>query len=194
MKKLKYKHLFEIMEYNIPIKVKNKITFINTIIKSNKTGFKYSTFDNPVLSENLNDCYPILRPMTDLIKQLPNGKIPIIECFCLAIDRVSDSFIEPKLYIENETAIVEFNNENDLVHGFEIDFESDNFGFDCFQVLNKTLDIFEIKDITHFKPVNNTLKIMEYLKENWFDIHGLIDNKLAININNYGNYFKFETN
>jgi hypothetical protein len=161
----------------------------------NKFGDKFWQFTthNNSTGQSLEDCQPILKPLSDLIKRLPNGKIPIIELMNIAYG-IEYSEIYCNYYIEEDTVICEvisskldlddlIPNKNSMicekiVVGFEVDIEPNFFGFDKY---GKNLE--DIITYESFQIVLNPDKIIQYLIANHFDIDGLIAKGLALNFN-----------
>lgn len=115
----------------------------------------------------------LLRPMTDLIKPLPDGTIPIVELAKIEghVD-TSDEDYKLGSYIL-DTYGVRFNIEND-----EDDNEYEVFGWDSVNGFG-----------VHYRPseririVGNQRQLWQYLYAHHFDINNLICRGLAIDAN-----------
>ena len=109
---------------------------------------------------------PILRPLTDLCTQLPNGKIPAVEM--AKLDLIYKKHLDRTLLVDDKWEPI-----------FEYRIIEKSFG----KVLKVTsadtwiiyLSFTKISNISHF--------LFEYLLKNHFDVFGLIEKGLAIDIN-----------
>ncbi|NDV77881.1 hypothetical protein [Dysgonomonas sp. 511] len=189
MKELELKDIAGYLPYGLKVNSKddNDIGTITGIDLSNIIKVKYREL---TFSETIFDIKPILRPMSDLYKpSLPDGKIPIVELFEMYETREFDTdkkysvvFNAPiiscewEVYdtIKKEEGVLRFlrktSNMGDLVCSFRYDPE---------------LRRFSMHDDTNRKPLGIAYQIdlFNYLFENHFDIYGLIEQGLAIDIN-----------
>lgn len=122
------------------------------------------------LSQVLRNAYPlVLRPLSDLTKKVEvNGEkfVPIIEFFQL-VD--GGSYTEDRVTIKNEKGWFVISNSIS-----QLSFNSIENYFDY-----KTFDF----DGEDWQPSFNQLAIFNKLFEWHFDVYGLIENNLAIDIN-----------
>lgn len=169
--KLELKHLAPYLPYGLKVKNENRTYKIITI-----NGFYFSKSELILNSIELNggisskEIKPILRPLSDLTKEIEcNGKkvMPILE-----IAKVSDSYYNWKF--DNNSLFhksVFCNHENGTTYRFLI-----NTNGKIFYSINTTVD-------GCFMQTNNPHLVMMKIFEMHFDVFGLIDAGLAININ-----------
>lgn len=175
LKRKKFDFGFGGSEYNKPSNF--GYYYINNVILQN-------IFDkNDVLDFSDSRAIPMLRPLPDLIKPcLTEGKIPIVEMAKIegftptpytiedqngTFVLYGDWFCHPMEHIEKEYPKARF--------FFKID--TDNFGIDRGLEYND-----ELVDSV-FRPCSNQLALFEWLFEHHFDVHNLIEQGLAIDIN-----------
>ena len=108
---------------------------------------------------NINECKPILRPMSDLYKPiLPQNHIPIIELAKIAYANCYPFELE--------------NNKLKITNG----------GFYYFYWgENSFITIYRFDGVGRVVP--NQLELFQYLFQHHFDVFGLIDKGIAIDIN-----------
>jgi len=169
------KHLYYQSNYN-----GNEFGILNGVYPlydKDKNIFWQYTTDNNSTGQSLKYCLPLLKPLSDTIMLLKNGEIPIIECANLAgLDVINHEAFEFR--IEQNTVICERQITSKSFEGFEIDF--DDFGFDLYRI-RKTKN----GEKTTIKVVSNPDLIIQYLYSKGFDIQNLIENKMALNINDF---------
>jgi hypothetical protein len=127
---------------------------------------------------------PILRPLSDISKEIEVDGEKFIPIFELAkISNFKHDF--KRIVNENGTLVlysdVSKHPELDhpgLVHFFEMDTEDCDFDYG-FESLGQDGEVFD----TFFFPIKNQLSLFNKLFEWHFDVFGLIEKDLAININ-----------
>lgn len=180
--KLEFKHIAPYLPYGIEFfdYKKAKIVFDTYSVMS--TG-EYNEYSLPYILKN--QVKPILRPLSDLTKEIEvNGErfVPIVE-----LAKIHDSNIQiEKLENQHGTVVayckIDYHPsiKKPLARTFfEIDLDDLDFdyGFEVFG--EDENDIVQ----TNFFPVKNQLEIFNQLYEWHFDIHDLIANGLAISCN-----------
>lgn len=135
---------------------------------------------------------PLLHPLSDLTKEIEvNGEkfVPIVELFKMRTQYLPDSI--DKYYIENDTAILKLQENTypdgtiSYCHFFEIDIDPEAINFSLATEYYKT-DVDEIWK-EEFGFIGNEFNMLQKLYEWHFDIYGLIEKGLAIDINTLDN-------
>jgi len=169
------KHLDYLSNYN-----GNEFGILNGVYPlydKDKNMFWQYTTDNNSTGQSLKYCLPLLKPLSDIVNMQIDSKIPIIECARLAgLDMKFEN--EYKFRIENNTVICERQKSTKTFIGFEIDL--DDFGFDSYKI-TKTKN----GEKTKYNVVSNPDLIIDYLYSKKFDVQNLIENKMALNINDF---------
>lgn len=128
--------------------------------------------DNEITYSSLSGCKPLLRPMSDLYKPcLPDGKIPIVELAKIAVlgqNNCDDLLWDIDSSYEYVSAIKK---------EYEYCFGYDNVG--AFWINKEDICDRYFTDI----DINSQLQLFQKLYEWHFDIHGLIDKGIAIDLN-----------
>jgi len=121
-----------------------------------------------IFSINRSSLKPILRPLSDLYKPcLEGGKIPIVELAKISTGIDWDKY-EASITDVNETTI-------------EISSRQLIFSFSDGSFYLQSKGLKELRKTTCL--LNNQLALFQYLYEHHFDVFGLIDQSLAIDIN-----------
>jgi hypothetical protein len=192
MKKLELKHFKNYFDYDLNILITSadgeEILPLTGMYKKDGTEIVQISNTDYYLDSDENEfkIQPILRPITDLIKEIEhNGKIiiPIIDLFNLKTQHTSDKL--ERYYIENDTAILQLQESinpdriSSSIDFFEIDLEAGSVAFSL--VTEFYLEGEKVDD--RFFLLGNEQKMYEYLRELLFDTDGLIATGLAIDIN-----------
>ena len=167
MEKLKAEHIAAYLPYRLKVIADNDMTHIYdlTNVSLFQGIFKFGTcqqINDDFFEEDdiyLHNIIPILRPISDLIKQLKDGRISLVELAKIA-------FPHHKWELWNDIAV----NKDD------IGFIKNKFSYVCSE------DYF----MHTFKDggcVKNLSKLYDYLNEHFFDYRGLIGRSLAIDVN-----------
>jgi len=191
--KLELKHLAGYLPYGLKVIFESKGGRILEVTGLRMAGVSEQTskliYFNSI-SETLNIEYfkPILRPLSDLTKKIEvNGEkfVPILELYKMRTQHMTDKI--DKYYVENDTAILKLeelttpDGNISFIHYFEIDIESERVHF---SICTETVD--NIKDEIieeRFGFIGNEFNMLQKLYEWHFDIHGLIEQNLAIDKN-----------
>lgn len=191
MEKLELKHIAPYLPYGLKIQcewnadgfggkvISEVTTFFGSVIYFKPKIITVQTVSNDIILDRAEMSDPdtklLLRPLSDLIKPLPSGEIPLVELAKIEgrVDTSDPNYLlselkNPSIY----AAGVKFKIEND-----DDDNKWDVFGYDTRYGFGR-----------HFRPsleqssACNQLQLFEYLYANMFDIHGLIEKGLAVNI------------
>ncbi|MBK5721402.1 hypothetical protein JGH11_11005 [Dysgonomonas sp. Marseille-P4677] len=162
IKKLGLKHIAPYLPYGLKIDYCGQI---RNLIGSEILFYSKNHIEDTLLylhagfrqHVRLIDIKPLLRPMSDLYKER-NGKVDIVEL--------------AKIAGINGT-IYPFEHSLGFGYKYGDTFRWDEDGF-----------IFEFHDLDDSFPVSNQIGLFEYLFANHYDVYGLIDQGLAIDINN----------
>lgn len=129
-----------------------------------KTGLVTTYNASTIIASVNNQGYKIvLRPMSDLIKELPDGTIPIMELAKIATGE------EYKNYDIELTDYTVMCVDKDESAGFII-------GLNSLDMTVTYEDVFN-------NPLENPIGLFDYLNQHHFDYRGLIEIGLAIDIN-----------
>lgn len=120
----------------------------------------------------------VLRPLSDLTKPcLEGGEVPILKLIKYVCN---DKYIVVNIQNYNNTCTALFTPSNDPESKFFLDI--DIVGFGIFYGIVRQADNNGINN-DKYLPINNILGIMKFLYKHHFDIHGLIQQGYAIDIN-----------
>lgn len=162
MSKLELKHLAPYLPYGL--KIMSSWGTIFLLDTQNSIG---GTPEKRDIGTAIANCYkPIHHPLSDLVKPChPEGKIPILELAKIVFDKRDnpDEFLFQSL--KENTVFMAFPDKRNV------------FGYD-----SNTKSFFGSSSGLAASVVNQ-LELFEWLFEHHFDIYGLIDQDLAVDIN-----------
>lgn len=166
MEKLELKHISPYLPYGLKVKWGTRVIKMNTGQGSSRHWIGISSLLKWYNSEMIEKPTILLRPLSDLVKPMPSGEIPLVEL--AKIEGVISGNGEYEITIKDDTAIL-----NVGFFVFEVDIDNDA-GFCVYTNRgNQEVDL----------PVSNQVKLWEYLFANHFDVYSLIPDNLAVDIN-----------
>lgn len=176
--KLELKHLAPYLPYNLKGNYE-----VSEVVPSAKFELRNKELRTDNIDFFLKYAKPILRPLSDLTKEIEvNGEkfIPIVELFNLRTQKTNARVKE--IYIKDNTAVIECEPLiiEKVIHSidfFEIDLEPEDITFSLVTELKFP------QEIESFYLLGNEFKMYQRLFEWHFDVFGLIEKGLAVNIN-----------
>lgn len=181
MNKLKLEHLAPYLPYELKVTFEGD-EYTHIVVGLNIASSRGVELISPFGhfgTARVEDCIPILRPLSDLTKEI-NHKgerfVPMVELYKIARGRFKDSIVKQWSVMSTTSIIVEKEGNNDFIFSL---FKSDS------DVRIEDSYFFQLHSTNSPKLLNiqcwNIL--FQKLLEWHFDIFRLLDKKLAIDIN-----------
>ena len=173
---LELKHLVGYLPYGLKCRVKGYDDFeVDGVSLATKKISQSDCLDSYdlELTFKVSECKPILRPLSDLTKEI-DGVVHLVE---LAEIQCECDILDYKLQSKVIGGISTFG-----INYINDDYGSMVFGYDTFNGFG-----LHIKPMNDILFVSNQLKLYEYLFKNHFDVYGLIEKGLAIDVNTIEN-------
>lgn len=175
MSKLEFKHIAPYLPYELNVYFgRDNVTGVLDFVKCSFDFPCTTSFENGIIDVPLQCLKPILRPISDLYKEI-NGKIGIVELAKIGTRQYTEG-MNPKYNIEllpddvsRSKAIVYCMKERSIEFMYD---QISTYSFIAMEMYNETTI-----------PVCNSLELLQYLFENQYDTFRLIDKGLAIDIN-----------
>lgn len=170
MEKLELKHLAPYLPYGLKINTAENemylIDFKNKKIESLFRGHLINIYE-------WDEFKPILRPLSDLTS---NNLIDMFNiAYKFVFDRTDENLTNFHMYGWDEDDFGCTVKDGQFIYGFSVDFEHQkDFRFSC-----RNIDT----DVPNNFMMIDKLQLFEYLFKNHFDVFGLIEENLAIDIN-----------
>lgn len=155
MEKLELKHICGYLPWGLQVEYNNRSCKMEVLYA--ETDEVYLRFENCIEGEIADICCikPLLRPISSLREPLEDGSVPIVD--------IADLFLKPR--------------KHKLLDGKAVS----KYGYLEFE--DSTKRFFERDGSGELFQPTHSFEMTEYLFQHHFDVYGLIDKGLAINLN-----------
>lgn len=159
--KLEPKHIIAYLDHKLMVGYEGYVKEVHGFMDE-EVYLDYNGIGTDMSGKELDEIKPLLLPLSALTEPLEDGSVPIVE-------------LAKAAWTNNEPLINKYFISNDILK-YKFDGDEYYFSFD------KSCGFSFCRMTPHqtFMPINNQIKLFEYLFANHFDIYGLIDAGLAI--------------
>lgn len=186
--KLQLTHIAPYLPYGLKVKWGIRVIKMNTGQGSSRHWIGISSLLKWYNSEMIEKPTILLRPLSDLVKPLPSGEIPFIKLFEMYNrNEFSETPYKKKecdKIISCDYVYYEFLKSYECILKYA--FETSNMGTLVYSFrYDPQLRRFLHRDETHERPlgVSHQIDLFNFLFEHHFDVYGLCEKGLAIDIN-----------